>query len=477
MTINDDLFGTGKKQIMDPVHGGFRIYDHELAVIDQPLFQRLRFIKQNDVATLVFPGALHTRFQHSLGVMHIAGRVYRSVITNHLAWTASTRNQPISAEVAESIRYFYYCFRLAGLLHDTGHFPFSHEFESSEIAKELLSSNEIKEFVGGAANTTKHVSHEDYSLLCASKLLLGACDSLSGFPVEPDDVLTLMENSSRVPSDKFRSHAVRLVEVLLRNPGVNPSILSERATETIKTFLSNLISGELDVDKMDYLLRDSHFTGVSYGVYNIDHLISTLRIGISLQPWWVGVAILDKGLGALEDFVFSRFQLYTNVWSHKGVAAGKFLLGKAIDELLQNDNIKTEVKQNLIDIHKFSYFTEDYFWEAFRKKASEDPKSVAAKLLQRKLPKHLGTLDKSPSDFSIEQELNNLKRNHPGAHSYKTHIKFSKIRNRSYDEMKLLRRQRPNDSDDYIHSLAEIKDSTDFFQKFEDTGRVYFFTI
>jgi HD superfamily phosphohydrolase len=164
MTINDDIFGIGTKQIMDPVHGGFRVYSHELKIIDSPLFQRLRFIKQNDVANLVFPGALHTRFQHSLGVMHIAGRVYRSVIMNHLNWTAATRTTPLSQETANSIRYFYFCFRLAALMHDTGHFPFSHEFEKSAVIKNVFKDSCVLNFLELPENTT-HVARENYSLI------------------------------------------------------------------------------------------------------------------------------------------------------------------------------------------------------------------------------------------------------------------------------------------------------------------------
>lgn len=280
MQIDDDMFGIGEKQIMDPVHGGFRVYAHELRVIDRPLFQRLRFIKQNDVATLVFPGALHTRFQHSLGVMHIAGRVYRSVIMNHLRWTAATRHSPISPEVIESVRYFYYCFRLAALLHDTGHFPFSHEFESAEIAKELLADKDVVHFAltrnsaGQYAGDGRHVSHEDYSLRCASQLI-GEARGEEVFPVETTDVLALMENSTHQPSATFSQHAKRLFNVLLRDPESYRDVLERKACEALVEFLSSLISGELDVDKMDYLLRDSHFTGVSYGLYNVDHLIST----------------------------------------------------------------------------------------------------------------------------------------------------------------------------------------------------------
>ncbi|HNN47007.1 MAG TPA: hypothetical protein PKN34_13220, partial [Azospira sp.] len=152
-----------------------------------------------------------------------------------------------------------------------------------------------------------------------------------------------------------------------------------------------------------------------------------MRIGVSIDPWWVGVAILDKGKGALEDFVFSRFQLYSNVWSHKGVAAGKFLLSKAIDETLQDSEVRATVKTALTNIDQFGYFTEDFFWEAFRNRARTEPNSIAARLLQRKLPRHVSSLE-SPTTFEIEQHLADLRRRNPNVFYYKTHIRFSKIR-------------------------------------------------
>ena len=470
--IEDDIFGIGDKQIMDPVHGGFRVYKHELQIIDHPLFQRLRFIRQNDVASLVFPAALHTRFQHSMGVMHIAGRVYRSVIMNHLRWTADVRKQSITSEIRESIRYLYYCFRMAALMHDTGHFPFSHEFERAAMVQDLFNKPSVRSFVEFSDDDKLHISHEHYSLKCAKTLL----NSVDEFPVKDCDVLCLMEDSQISPSVEFNEHAKNIINVAFKSPICE--ISSKKSGEALQTFLANLISGEFDVDKMDYLLRDSYFTGVSYGQYNADHLIGTLRIGISNDPWWAGIAILDKGIGALENFIFSRFQLYSNVWSHKGLDAGKLLLRRALEEVFQEDAIKEYVTLCMTNIDDFMYFTDDFFWEAFRKKAKNHIDSSCAKILQRRLPKHIETLD-SPTDFEIQSQLTKLKLelSEDNVEYYKTYIKFSKIRQSTFTEMKMLERRRDHETRKISHALREIRSASDFFTKSEDTGRAHFYKI
>lgn len=134
----DELFGIPDQLVMDPVHGGIPFFPHEELVVNHPLFQRLRWIVQNDITSIVFPGATHTRFQHSLGAMHIAGRLWKSMVRGYLADPKITRSSRITQEQGDSIRYFYFCIRLAALLHDTGHFPFSHQLEASSGIKKIF---------------------------------------------------------------------------------------------------------------------------------------------------------------------------------------------------------------------------------------------------------------------------------------------------------------------------------------------------
>src|SRR3954465_3833252 len=107
----DELFGIPDQLVMDPVHGGISFYSHEKRVIDHALFQRLRWIVQNDITSMVFPGATPPRFQHSIGAMHIAGRVWKSIVRGYLADPKITRTEAISAEQQSAIQYLYFCIR------------------------------------------------------------------------------------------------------------------------------------------------------------------------------------------------------------------------------------------------------------------------------------------------------------------------------------------------------------------------------
>jgi len=178
MKDSPELFGTPSKLIMDPVHGGIQFFDHEKAVIDHPLFQRLRYVRQNDVLFLVFPGATHSRFQHCVASMHLAGKVFKHIIRQYLTELKDRQPAHISNDQTKHIQYFLYCIRLAGLLHDAGHFPFSHEFEKAQIVKELLRNKEVisslwedsewKRYYGAIP---EQITHEHYSIRCAQAIL------------------------------------------------------------------------------------------------------------------------------------------------------------------------------------------------------------------------------------------------------------------------------------------------------------------
>ncbi len=123
----NDLLGAYDKLIMDPVHGGIPLYRHEIQVIDHPLFQRLRNICQNDILSLVFPGATHSRFLHSIGVMHVGTRMFRSMIDAYLRERQLSEQTDLSLSQLDAIDYLAKTIRLGCLLHDSGHssFPIS----------------------------------------------------------------------------------------------------------------------------------------------------------------------------------------------------------------------------------------------------------------------------------------------------------------------------------------------------------------
>ena len=237
--------------IIDPIHDFIRVYNSELKIIDSPIFQRLRRIKQLSGAHLIYPGAQHTRFEHSLGVMHIA-----SMASNSLKEKGILKSHDIRD------------IRLAALLHDIGHGPFSHLFE------EVLEKRQ-------------KISHEDIGKKIILKTEIGDFISKSGF--DKRFICKLAFGDS-----KFQ-------------------------------FMNELISGALSADIMDYLLRDGYFTGAEHA--KIDHN----RLTYSLDVFKDKLALDKSALVNFETMMISRYQMFKAVYFHKTVRAGEVMLLEAMD--------------------------------------------------------------------------------------------------------------------------------------------------
>jgi uncharacterized protein len=245
------------KEVRDPVHGFIYFNETEMKIVNTPVFQRLRYIRQLAFTHLVYPGAEHSRFAHSMGVMEFATRMFETLMMKHrgteLRWSEARvrRNRQL--------------LRLAALLHDTGHPPFSHASE------ELLPG----------------VTHEEIS----RRFILA----------EPIGPLI----------DEFRKeHGITRGDVA--------SFFSTENIEPDIVFLKEIFSGEIDADKLDYLYRDSLFTGVHYGRFDYQRLIQSLCL--IEHPDEVGnyvMAIEHGGLHALEAMVLARYFMFTQVYFHK----------------------------------------------------------------------------------------------------------------------------------------------------------------
>lgn len=243
-------------KVRDPIHGFIHFCPLEKDIIDSVPFQRLRRIKQLGPTSLVYPGAEHTRFQHSLGVMHVATRVFDLILPEmqaRLGWNH------------DDIRRNKQLLRLAALLHDLGHGPFSHMSD--------------KLFPAGK-------DHEDYSAEFVNSeplknLIDRDCQAQLGFGA--DEVADL---------------------------------IAGRLIDPKAAFLNEILSGDLDADKMDYLLRDSLFCGVAYGVYDIERLLHTLTLReIRRGGNWV-LAVREDGVNVAEQLVLARYFMFTQVYFH-----------------------------------------------------------------------------------------------------------------------------------------------------------------
>ncbi len=233
-------------QIVDPIHNFITVYPHELGIVDSPIFQRLRRIRQLAGAHLVYPGAQHSRFEHSLGTMHIAGQA--SIILKEKGYLNSDDHENI---------------RMAALLHDIGHGPFSHLFE------EVLQKKKIK-------------SHEEIG----RKIILES---------EIGDVI----NKS----------------------GFDKKFLSNLAFGNSKyQFMNEIISGGLSADMMDYLLRDGYFTGAEHAK------IDFMRIIHSLDVHEKKLSLAKSALHSFESMMISRYQMFKAVYFHKTVRSAEVML-------------------------------------------------------------------------------------------------------------------------------------------------------
>lgn len=248
-------------EIRDPIYRYIHITDVERSVIDTPVFQRLRRIKQLAGAHLTYPGAVHTRFLHSLGVMLTASKIF-SHLTNYYPEKANEDELQL--------------IRLAGMLHDIGHGPFSHTFE------EVLSEK-------------RRMTHEEVASMLISRTEIADIVSKTGFTAEEVSRLSVGKDSSR------------------------------------SKWVNQIISSYFDADILDYLPRDSFFTGVEYG------LIDSERIIDSMLLWEDSLAIDEAALYALESLFIARYMMFKAVYFHRTVRAAVIMLSRAM--LLVDDAV------------------------------------------------------------------------------------------------------------------------------------------
>lgn len=474
-----ELLGVGERLIMDPVHGGISLFHHEIQVIDHPLFQRLRSICQNDILSLVFPGATHSRFLHSIGTLHVGHRIYRALIENCLRNNQSTASNTSDKDRIKDhltdINYFNKLVRLACLLHDSGHSCFSHQFSKVTSIDKILRQPGLFDQLWSGIDTAdiyhdkpEKLKHEHYSVRCAYEILDRRICQLAN--IEASDVMALMETTSAVLSRQFTRHANSIWSLLTGSPKPH-----HQAAGHIRNLLRLIVSGEIDADRADYMLRDGFHSSVTLGGFNLDHLLKNLHVGWDSELNWMGMAITHKGLGALEDFVYSRHQMYRKVYGHKTSIGFDWLLRKAIDEVLKTKEAKQFIETCLNDIKIFKHLTDYYFWEQFRTIARRQPRSCSALIVDRIRLKPLHSMENVEIGQLKEKKekvaaFNGIEPE--GLVTCELKARFSGIK-RGFNAIKVINFRPNSNHKDIYYSL--ISEESQFFEKFCDGNIIHFY--
>lgn len=296
-------------KVLDPIHGTVMITEIERQVIGHPLFQRLRSVKQNSFLYKVFPSAQHSRFEHSLGVMHVAYQMYRHLVINAYRYHAKYQDQLLFTQIERISSERVQELRLAALLHDIGHGPMSHQFDSF-----LLSLDQLKDALGPEfsdiyplVDESKGVEHEHMSLIFIKKIFADL-----KLNIDVDNIIKLIESSYK--------------------NGVVYEAIGEAEFDIQPLFTSLISSCPIDSDRMDYLLRDSYFSGVKCGVYNIDRIM--MSIVPVVEDNRVYLAYKESGLDSISEFIFSRSSLFSQVYYHKTNRAFSSMLSKVCNKLI-----------------------------------------------------------------------------------------------------------------------------------------------
>jgi len=287
--------------LRDPVWNNIRVDELTLKLVDTDVFQRLRYVRQLGWTYLVYPGATHSRFEHALGTHHLARRTLALLCESDETISVDEKEQAIV--------------RSAALLHDVGHYPFSHALE--EI---------------GALH------HED---VARSLVTEGSVAALLKKYIGDDAPLVVFE------------------------------LISGRSTSA----LQGLISGSLDLDKIEYLKRDAFMCGVPYGEIDVDRLTNSMVLVDDPETGRRALGVREKALSALESLLFAKYQMYRNVYWHHAVRSATAMYKRLVEDA---------VEDSVVDVHTLARYTDEGLMHRLE---SARPTALLSALKERRLYK------------------------------------------------------------------------------------------
>ena len=335
--------------LYDVLYGFVPITEWEEKIINSPFFQRLRWIKQLSFANYIFPGAEHNRFGHTIGVMHSMDQMLRAL------GLAVPDQELFDVKSTSAPAMLHKSLRIAALLHDIGTFPFSHTVEYGYI---------------------RH-GNDERRLPKRAKVLTNNHEHLGAFIIK-------------------NTHYEGGISQILEDYGFDIQMISKIIKgESPYAVANQLMHSDLDADRMDYLLRDSYYTGIKYGQFDRDYILANLTT-FDLGKGQVGFGVRENAMRAVEDFLIARFNWYSQVIKNQGSAKFDVISTRITETFLKEDlihqfhDLLTMIEEK---DERFFWWNDVYFitrcQEARHLGLVEDPHTneLIEMLLYRKAPK------------------------------------------------------------------------------------------
>ncbi len=405
-------------EVRDPVHGSIPIDDAEIEILEHPFFQRLRNIKQLGFSEYVFPGATHTRYLHSIGVMNVSSMVFSSLFKGHHSSEFNRLRETL---------------RLGCLLHDIGHAPLSHSTESvMPMMSQLKLPKAFRE------EHDRQATHEDYTIksIVDSSFTSAFAGVKSVYGVHPEAVAQLVTG-------------VCLEKDYFTVGGINYFPL-----------MHQLVSSEMDCDRMDYLLRDSYFCGVSYGKFDLDWIIDNLKVCVENNDAYLGIS--ERAISTFDDFLLSRFHMFMMVYFHYRAVCLEQMLLRYFQSGWNEYNIPA-------DIEAYLEHDDPYLYKVLKSSKNEWAKRIVRNDIPKKILETFGTvhMDKMASleKYFQAENIDYIKCSSRG--------RLSKYYSASSPQqtypMKVMRESALSPKH---RTIKNIQDSTDLFQKYSESHAV-----
>jgi HD superfamily phosphohydrolase len=342
--------------IYDVLYGFIPITEWEEKIINSPFFQRLRWIKQLGFANYIFPGAEHNRFAHVIGVMHSMEQMLRAL------GIAVSDQELFDARAKSPEAMLHKSLRIAALLHDLGTFPFSHAIEYAYIRH---------------GNDKRHAAPMPKSRSKNPKQLPNSHEHLGSFIIK---------------NTRYDGGITQVLEQYGFDVGMISKIIKGESPHLIA---NQLMHSDLDADRMDYLMRDAHYTGIKYGQFDREYILANLTT-YDAGAGQVAFGVRENALHAVEDFLIARFSWYSQVIKNKGSA--KFdIMSTHVAQALLEHNLLHQFHDllSMVEEHdeRFFWWNDIYFMTVCQdvrfKKLIKDPRisQLVEMLLYRKPPK------------------------------------------------------------------------------------------